>query len=255
MLNVETPTKRDVGSAILNAFSAYVKQVARSESTQKVPVILVGHDRGARITHRLLVDRARYPDLDIIGATLMDIVPTMEQWRAFADPAAAKGYFHWPFLANVDLATQMIMSFGGGKWCRASIMGLASQDQECLERLRSGGALERYAAYFEREGTVRASCKDYTAGAGEDVEAQRQDQEAGRKISVPILVMYSKKGLGGLFEMGSAWENWVDEGVSIESRGIGNEAGHFFAEERPEEVVGYLSAWIEKLWKDSSRTV
>jgi hypothetical protein len=51
-------------------------------------VIWVGHDRGARVGHRLVVDNK--PEHNIISALFFDIVPTTEQWRSFANPAAGE---------------------------------------------------------------------------------------------------------------------------------------------------------------------
>lgn len=65
------------------------------------PVIYCGHDRGARIGHRLVVDNK--PEHNIKAAVLMDIVPTLEQFKAFANPKASMAYYHWPFLAT-DIA-------------------------------------------------------------------------------------------------------------------------------------------------------
>lgn len=39
-------------------------------------VILAGHDRGARIVHRVAVDQHDYPFINIKGTIMLDIVPT-----------------------------------------------------------------------------------------------------------------------------------------------------------------------------------
>jgi pimeloyl-ACP methyl ester carboxylesterase len=86
-----------VGSALLEALET-VFQISRKSRRR---VILGGHDRGARICHRLVVDKDDFPNLEVIGTILLDIVPTKVQWEAFANPKIAVGYFHWPFLANL----------------------------------------------------------------------------------------------------------------------------------------------------------
>lgn len=61
-------------------------------------VILIGHDRGARICHRLAVDASMglFPDdLELLGLVMLDIVPTVVQFESFADPAVAAATFHW----------------------------------------------------------------------------------------------------------------------------------------------------------------
>lgn len=57
--------------------------------SREQPLILVGHDRGARICHHLSVHNdagARFP---IRGTVLLDIVPTLVQFQTFSSPAAS----------------------------------------------------------------------------------------------------------------------------------------------------------------------
>jgi haloacetate dehalogenase len=54
---------------------------------------VAGHDRGARLTHRLLRD---HPER-IERAALLDIVPTLYRFETI-DQKAATGSFHWFFL-------------------------------------------------------------------------------------------------------------------------------------------------------------
>src|SRR6185312_3739864 len=54
---------------------------------------VAGHDRGARVTHRLLRDHGDR----IAKAALLDIVPTLYRFETI-DQKAATGSFHWFFL-------------------------------------------------------------------------------------------------------------------------------------------------------------
>ena len=56
------------------------------------PFAVAGHDRGARVTHRLLRD---HPEKITRGATL-DIVPTLYRFETI-DQKAATGSWHWFF--------------------------------------------------------------------------------------------------------------------------------------------------------------
>ena len=89
-----------MGDAILSA----LETVFSLSSAQKTPIILVGHDRGARVAHRLAVDFANpsfstFPvvsQFDLQGLILIDILPLTVQWTVMAtDPSAATAYFHW----------------------------------------------------------------------------------------------------------------------------------------------------------------
>jgi len=56
-----------------------------------------GHDRGARVTHRMALD---YPDA-VRAACVMDIVPTIYMFE-HVDRNLAEGYYHWFFLIQPD---------------------------------------------------------------------------------------------------------------------------------------------------------
>src|SRR5580658_5291810 len=55
--------------------------------------MVAGHDRGARVTHRLCLD---YPDR-VTKAALLDIIPTTEVFKR-VDKFVAAAYYHWFFL-------------------------------------------------------------------------------------------------------------------------------------------------------------
>jgi hypothetical protein len=144
--------KRTIGNAILEALGYHLGNRNRT-------LILGGHDRGARICHRLGVDADDLP-WNIMGVILLDIVPTIVQWASFANSRNSAATFHWPFLANADLATTMIQQHGGDVWCSENILRWAGQNQEGLKSLKVDGAVELYCEYFKHESVIRASCED-----------------------------------------------------------------------------------------------
>lgn len=217
---------RDIGGALLEALESVFK--LSGESPRRL--ILGGHDRGARICHRLAVSRADFPFVKVIGAILMDIVPTKVQWDNFSNPAVATGYFHWPLLANVEVAVQMIKAYGGAQWSRNGHLRLAGS-QEGLARIQSGDAVEIHAELFAEEETLRYTCEDYAAGAAPEYKRQEEDQKAGAKIDVPTLVMFSQKNLGAKMDVSEIWKDWIQPGVSYESIALGDGVGHYVPEE------------------------
>jgi pimeloyl-ACP methyl ester carboxylesterase len=243
--------KQTVGTALLSALQSLLNKSTTSPTPTPTPIILIGHDRGARIAHRLAVTGASDLSLSIKGASLIDIVPTAVQWQhdAGAPTAAAQitGYFHWPFLANVDLAVRMIGAFGPAAWCEEMTLRWAGSHGPGLESLKADEALGVYGAFFAQPRTLRASCEDYEAGAGEDVEAQVSDREKGRRIEVPVLLIYSKDYIGSRYDMGEVWNEWIAEGVKIDRCELGGGVGHFGVEEAPGESAKALGDWIEKL--------
>ncbi|KAH8696960.1 Alpha/Beta hydrolase protein, partial [Phaeosphaeriaceae sp. PMI808] len=219
-----------------------------SVSNDTIPVILIGHDRGARVAHRLAV--SGHKGISIQGVTLIDIVPTCTQWHHATSASQAaqeiSGYFHWPFLANVELATRMITAYGGNTWCTEMISSWAGSNAAGLENLKSDDSFAVYGGFFKDEGVIKASCEDYRHGGTTDLVAQEEDQKAGRKIKVPLLVLYSAKYIGQRYDFATVWREWMDEGVKITLHALENEVGHFGAEEAPEECARAIADWRDQ---------
>jgi hypothetical protein len=180
---------------------------------------------------------------------MLDIVPTAVQWQAFASAKIVSGYFHWPLLANVELATDMIKSYGGGKWARSANERIAGPSEIGKARVAADGAIDVYGELFDNEETIRYTCEDYRAGAQEDIKEQDKDQKEGRKINIPTLVMFSKSRLGSTMDCESVWRNWIMEGVDYEGIAVGEERGHYLPEEAFETVNEAVTRFITKVSK------
>lgn len=242
---ISSPAKsaapRDLGGALLEALQSVFKLSAESPRR----LILGGHDRGARICHRLAVSRADFPFVNIIGMILMDIVPTKVQWDNFSNPVAATAYFHWPLLANVEVAVQMIKAYGGAQWCRNGHLRLAGS-KEGLAKIQSDGAVEIHAELFAEEETLRHTCEDYAAGAAPEYQKQEEDQRAGRKIDVPTLIMFSEHNLGAKMDVAGIWKEWIKPGVWYEPVPLGNGVGHYVPEEGHDVVAEQVLQFLKQ---------
>ncbi|KAH9827749.1 Fluoroacetate dehalogenase [Teratosphaeria destructans] len=225
--------KRTVGTLLIEAL--------QSLFGDDRPVIWIGHDRGGRVGHRLLVDA--HPAHHLQAAVLLDIVPTTEQWRAFADPAAAVGYFHWPFLATPN-APQLIGAIGGDQWCKQGLERIRGPNPAAIEKFRSHNAIDHYSHVFSRPETIVGTCADYRSGAFEDVEAQAEDQKAGRKVQLPLMVIYSAANLGKVHDVEGVWRRWADG--ELKTVGVADGIGHYIPEEDPEATARLVQEWVEK---------
>lgn len=211
----------------------------------RIPIIFVGHDRGARICHRIAVDASRKIPLNIVGTVFLDIVPTLVQFQSFSTPSSSVGTFHWPFLANVELAQDMIKAYGGDKWVKMCIDRWAGKNKTSLAKLKSDNAVNVYAQFFNKATVVHASCDDYRAGANEDVKLQEKDQKAGRKIDIDVLALYSADYLGKRYDVQKVWEEWMGKG-NLEVENVGDGCGHFIAEEKPEQTAAAIVKFYER---------
>ncbi len=184
---------------------------------------LVGHDRGARVAHRLALD---HPER-VQRLALIDIVPT---YTAFADTDMEKamGYYHWFFLAQpFDLPERLIgedpvfylhwclKSWGGGK----------------LDYF-SSEALAEYERCFADPAVIHGSCEDYRAGATIDLEHDSADLM--QKIACPTMVLWGNR----LDKWYDVEEVWRTRAVSVTGGVV--DGGHFLPEEVSEEVARAL---------------
>ncbi|KAK3109574.1 hypothetical protein LTR53_017028, partial [Teratosphaeriaceae sp. CCFEE 6253] len=227
--------KRTVGNLVIEGLQA----VFGSERK----VLWIGHDRGGRVGHRIIVDSK--PEHSIIAAIFLDIVPTTEQWKSSSNPAAAVAYFHWPLLAS-SAAPQIISQIGGYSWTKGNLERIQGPNKDGREKFRANDAIEHYSQLFDKPETIKGSCADYAAGAFEDVEAQKADQAEGSKVGLPLMVVYSASNLGKMHDVDSIWPNWTDGKAELKCVGVGDGYGHYLPEECPEVVTDLIEEWVSK---------
>jgi len=243
--------KVSVGFRIIKALRETINQEP-TNSDKHCSIVLIGHDRGARVAHEFHVSTGKTEvfNLRVIGLALLDIVPTLYQWEVGDSAAAQTGYFHWSFLANVAIAKPMIMSYGGGKWATTMINRWAGSNTEGLEKLKSGDSLTVYSSFFDQESIIEASCLDYEAGSKTDLDFQTKAIENHQGIVVPLLLIYSKDYLPRRAKKSieEVWSQpWTKNSNLITSNSIGNGIGHFLPEEAPELTSKALINWLSSL--------
>lgn len=191
--------------------------------------IVIGHDRGARAAHRLVLDR---PEL-VERVALLDILPTTEVWERMT-PELIRAYYHWGFLARPEIAEPMIAS-DPVRFLHSALVGLYTP----LEAFHPE-AMARYEEAIRRPGVIHAICGDYQAGATVDLEHDAADLH--RRPDLPTLVLWGSRGVVGA-EV-DPLEIWRGRLPRAEGRAI--DAGHFLVEEAPEETWAALEEFITR---------
>ncbi|MBT3658515.1 MAG: alpha/beta hydrolase, partial [Rhodospirillaceae bacterium] len=164
----------------------------------------VGHDRGARVMHRLVMD---HPDR-VTKMVSLDVVPTLDMWEG-TDKKRALGAFHWFFLAQPAPLPEKMIGADPGYFAEWLMRSWAADGFEF-----DAAAMAEYKRCFANPDVIQATCEDYRAGAGIDVEHDLADREAGRRITCPVLFLWGAiRGFGGP-QGGSApldvWRRWAD---------------------------------------------
>lgn len=190
---------------------------------------LAGHDRGARVAHRLAVDFAER----VRKLALLDISPTKKMYES-TNREFAQAYYHWfLFIQPKPLPEKLL-----GSDPRFYLLKKISGGTAGLSPFTSE-ALGEYLRCFTPE-TIHASCEDYRASASIDLEHDREDLVAGRKIVCPLLVLW---GMHGVIERCFApVQDWAE--VATDVRGHSLEGGHYLAEELPDETFAELESFF-----------
>lgn len=194
---------------------------------------VVGHDRGARVTYRMALDR---PDC-IIRAAVLDILPTYDYWQRMDRTFALKVY-HWAFLAQASPFPETLISASAGSFLDHTLASwTASENLDAF----APGALAHYHDFFCQTERIAATCEDYRAGATIDFEHDVADFEAGRKIASPLLALWGQTGIAQAGDTPlKTWRKWAD---NVQGHGV--EGGHFLPEENPDGLLEALLPFLD----------
>ncbi len=193
---------------------------------------VVGHDRGARVAHRLVLDR---PDA-VSRVALLDIVPTRHVFT-HVDRALAQAYYHWFFLSQAPDLPEHLIGADPAYYLRHK---LAQWSAGTGIEAFAPEAVEEYVRCFSDPEVIRASCEDYRAGASIDLEHDEVDAAAGRRLTCPTLVLWGAEGfVGTAYDVLEVWRQYADD-----VRGHAVDSGHFLAEEAPEATLSALQDFL-----------
>ncbi|KAI0805181.1 Alpha/Beta hydrolase protein [Xylaria sp. FL0064] len=244
-----------VGFGVLSAVRAVYGDGSSSSSHDgdKLKVVLIGHDRGGRVTQRLITSSSsslpvpKSLGIRILGAMLLDIVPYSAQWSAHANPRASTKYWHWTFLPSA-FSVPMVQAYGGGRFCREIMAAVAGSSETGRKSLFADGAIEHYAKCYVQDEVIRGAAADYSAGAAEDWDAQQEDIKEGRKLQVPVVVLHCE-GLSKMHgdNVEEIWKQWASPSAKLSVHPMLGGVGHYLPEEGPEETNKHILSFLNEL--------
>jgi len=189
---------------------------------------VAGHDRGARVAYRLALDAPQA----VRRLAPIDIVPTLDMWEKMSAAGALRAY-HWAFLAQPAPIPETMIGRDPLFWLHHLLDRWKGRDA-----VLDAAAVADYEASFARPEVVAATCADYRAGATLDVEHDRADRAAGRRIAAPVQVIWAKQYLASVSPL-QTWKAWSDD-----PREVALDCGHFVAEEQPHACAAALEAFF-----------
>ncbi len=190
--------------------------------------LLVGHDRGARVSHRLTKDHSER----VLKLATLDIIPTHKMFQIVNKEMATNTY-HWFFLIQPYDFPERMIGASADYFIRSRFTRGAN-----AETVFPPEAVEEYVRCYCDPGTIHGTCEDYRAGASIDLVHDEADFD--NKVTCPMLALWSETGYVGRTQ--NVLEVWKEYATNV--RGFSLPAGHFLAEELPdatyEAIVGFL---------------
>jgi haloacetate dehalogenase len=188
---------------------------------------VVGHDRGARVAHRLALDQPAA----VARLCLLDIVPTHTLFSR-TDRHLAAAYWHWFFFQAPDLP-ELMLAGAPEAFLRSMFRALTSNPGAIEEPM-----VREYLRAFTLPGTIRAGLEDYRAAAGRDFEDDAADLQ--RRVACPVLAIWGEFGkMHALFDVLATWREKADD-----VQGHPLPCGHFIPEEAPDALLADLQPWL-----------
>ena len=190
--------------------------------------IVVGHDRGGRVAHRMALD---HPDT-ITGLVVLDIVPTHTLFNR-TDKAFAVGYYHWFFLAQPAPLPERMIGADPDYFLTTKMGHWSAKDA-----IFDDAAMAEYLRCFSDPATIHASCEDYRAAASIDLEHDEADID--HKIMCPALALWGEHGL--MHKTYDVLETWREKCHTVSGKAVAS--GHFLPEEAPDETLREVRAFL-----------
>ena len=189
--------------------------------------LLVGHDRGARVSHRLTKDHPQR----VRKLMTLDIIPTHKMFQIVNKEMATNTY-HWFFLIQPYDFPERVIG--------------ASADYFLRTRFQRGNdafteeAVDEYARCFCDPAAIHATCEDYRAGASIDLVHDEADFD--NKVNCPMMALWSETGyVGRTQDVLAVWQEYATN-----VRGQSLPCGHYIPEEMPDESYAIIKTFLQE---------
>ncbi len=173
----------------------------------------------------------------VTRAAVLDIAPTRHVF-AHVDRALAHAYEHWFFLPQADRPARAPDRRGPGVLPAHQARGLVRRP----DGLRPEPRWRSTSAASADPEAIHASCEDYRAAAGIDLEHDEQSRARRRASRLPAAGAVGGRRLRRQgVRRAHNWREYADD-----VRGAALDCGHFVPEEAPgatvEQLLGFLGA-------------
>ena len=190
---------------------------------------VAGHDRGARVGHRMALDHPRR----VKSFTSLDVVPSQAAFDSM-DADLAFAWFHWHLMRQPAPLPETLISNSAKTY-----LDFLLESWTAVEGAITDEAYSEYLRCFSNPETIRGTCMDYRSI---ELDLQHDEADRGRKLTCPVLVLWA-----GNMAKRPGWQvgarlnmldTWRERATDV--RGGPIDCGHFLPEEAPNEVTNQL---------------
>ena len=190
---------------------------------------VAGHDRGARVGHRMALDHPRR----VKSFTSLDVVPSQAAFDSM-DADLAFAWFHWHLMRQPTPLPETLISNSAKTY-----LDFLLESWTAVEGAITDEAYAEYLRCFSNPETIRGTCMDYRSI---ELDLQHDEADRGRKLTCPVLVLWA-----GNMAKRPGWQvgarlnmldSWRERATDV--RGGPIDCGHFLSEEAPDEVTDQL---------------
>ena len=187
---------------------------------------VVGHDRGARVGHRMALN---HPGR-VMSVTVLDVVASQAAFDNM-DRDLAYSWFHWHLMRQPAPFPETLMGNNAKMF-----LDFLLEQWTAVEGAITEEAYAEYLRCYSRPETVRGACMDYRSI---EIDLVHDEEDRGRKLDCPVLVLWA-----GNMPRRPGWQtgakldflaSWRERAGDV--RGHAIDCGHFLPEEAPEETT------------------
>jgi haloacetate dehalogenase len=193
---------------------------------------VLAHDRGARVAHRMAADQPAA----VRRLVVLDVAPTLAMYEQTTD-RFARAYWHWFFLIQPTPLPERLIEADPAAYV-IDVMGRRSAGLAPFDPR----ALAEYQRCLSLPGAAHGVCEDYRAAAGIDLDHDLLDREQGRKLDMPVLVLWGQNGV--VHQCFAPLDEW--RRVALDVRGGPLTCGHYIPEEAPEDLLEHVLRFLAK---------
>ncbi|WP_123024505.1 alpha/beta fold hydrolase [Mycolicibacterium stellerae] len=195
-------------------------------------VVVVGHDRGARVAHRWALDRPS----QVRSLALLDVLPTRVVMNSFNRTSAAS-MWHWFFHLQSELPELLVAA------------NVEAYLRYFMRRVLESGDIDEatfrhYVAAFSDPDHLHASFEDYRAGFTTDLELDEADHAGGVRLQCPLLLLWGASGALATADVLAVWREHHASPAAVSGRPV--PGGHYVPEESPAALLEALDVFLTR---------